>query len=284
MSYFTTCALDTEGKVYCWGADYFGSLGDGGPVSSTLTGELPVEVDTSGVLAGKTIVHIGVGMASVCAMDSDGQVYCWGTNSNGELGNGTTEHASSPTAVVMDGDLSGKTPAKLSVGYSHACVNTTEGKVYCWGSNAFGALGSGEGDSTSVSQTYETEPTAVETAGTVMDGKVITRIDTGLYYTCAIDDSKYVYCWGWDAYGMLGNGNATYSQNGFMIEPNYVVIGANSPTSGTQTTVLSADPAANITNYDTLYIEQRVGSVYFPDANHPETNGTASYYLKQIIT
>ena len=85
-------ALDSEGQIYAWGANYNGRLGNGDTTSSNT----PVKVDTSGVLAGKTITQISAGDGHSLALDSEGQIYAWGANYNGQLGNGTTITSNTP--------------------------------------------------------------------------------------------------------------------------------------------------------------------------------------------
>ena len=87
-------ALDSEGQIYAWGSNSYGQLGNGGTTRSNT----PVKVDTSGVLAGKTISQISAAAVSdySLALDSEGQIYAWGYNLNGQLGNGTTITSNTP--------------------------------------------------------------------------------------------------------------------------------------------------------------------------------------------
>lgn len=80
-----SCAIETAG-VYCWGADINGELGDGDSVDHS---SVPVAVDTSSVLAGKTIAKIAEGEEETCALDSTGKAYCWGINVQSGLGDGS---------------------------------------------------------------------------------------------------------------------------------------------------------------------------------------------------
>lgn len=90
--YDFSCAIDS-GRAYCWGLNNAGGLGDG---STAPYSYVPVAVDTSGVLAGKTLTKISVGYDYACALDSTGAAYCWGDNYYGELGNGTTTSSDVP--------------------------------------------------------------------------------------------------------------------------------------------------------------------------------------------
>src|ERR1035438_7848891 len=93
----STCALDAAGAAYCWGNNGSGQLGDGGTVSNS---SVPVAVDTSGVLAGKTLTQITADGYHTCVLDAVGAAYCWGDNGTGQLGDGGTAFDSSvPVAV-----------------------------------------------------------------------------------------------------------------------------------------------------------------------------------------
>jgi alpha-tubulin suppressor-like RCC1 family protein len=101
-----TCALDSTGKAYCWGYNQSGALGNGqtGPYSA-----VPVAVDTSGVLAGKTLTQITAGNRHTCALDSTGAAYCWGGNQFGQLGDANPADSSVPVTVDTSGVLAGQT-------------------------------------------------------------------------------------------------------------------------------------------------------------------------------
>jgi hypothetical protein len=132
-----TCAVDAAGAAYCWGINFFGQLGDGTNASSSV----PVAVDTSGALAGKTLTQVTVGGDQACALDSAGAAYCWGGNYDGELGDGSASSPSVPVAVDTSGALAGKTLTQVSAGGFWTCAIDTSGDAYCWGSNSTGQLG-----------------------------------------------------------------------------------------------------------------------------------------------
>jgi alpha-tubulin suppressor-like RCC1 family protein len=98
-------------------------------------------VDTSGVLAGKTLTQVTSGAYYTCALDSTGAAYCWGSNANGQLGNGSTTDSAVPVAVDTGGALAGKTLTQVSAGIWHMCGLDAAGAPYCWGGNASGELG-----------------------------------------------------------------------------------------------------------------------------------------------
>ncbi len=125
-----TCALTRDHRVWCWGRNDFGQIGDGTPrpvVSS------PVEVtqlgaDVSGVSAGR--FH-------TCARKADGTLWCWGQNDMGQLGDGTSEPRATPGRI----DVVGGSVAGVASGGWHTCALRTDATVACWGSSIAGALG-----------------------------------------------------------------------------------------------------------------------------------------------
>jgi alpha-tubulin suppressor-like RCC1 family protein/type II secretory pathway pseudopilin PulG len=191
-----------DGAAYCWGANWAGESGGDPNVTGKWRHSTPNPIDTTGVLAGKTLVSIAAGNEQSCAIDTDGKAYCWGAGDYGQLGNGITgiyEHGS-PVAVNAP---AGEKFVKITVGYEKACGLAASGSAYCWG-YGYGGLGDG------VNYAWrQAVPTPVKVGG-ILEGKKITDIDTTDYdwtHTCAIAEGK-AYCWGASDYGQLGNGSA----------------------------------------------------------------------------
>src|ERR1039457_4061280 len=131
------CAVDTAGAPYCWGYNADGELGNGKASDSSV----PVAVDTSGVLAGRALTQVSAGTYSACAVDAAGAPYCWGANSWGQLGDGSTVGSTVPVAVDTSGVLAGRTLTQVSAGTYSACAVDAAGAPYCWGANSWGQLG-----------------------------------------------------------------------------------------------------------------------------------------------
>ena len=189
-----TCALNSAGQAYCWGENWNGSLGD----NSTTNRTTPVAVDTTGVLAGKTLTQISSGNGHTCALDSAGQVYCWGYNTFGQIGDGTTIDRYVPLAVDFTGTSLSGVVTQIITGYNHTCVIDSIGQAYCWGYNDAGQLGTD-------SYGYDFVPMPVDNTG-VLAGKTITQMSASGSHTCALDSAGQVYCWGNNWYGQLGHG------------------------------------------------------------------------------
>ena len=193
VGYFHTCAVTDAGLVYCWGRNVNGQLGN----NSTSNSNKPVAVDTTGVLSGKVIKSITVGDYDSCALTNDGLVACWGLNSSGQLGDGSTTQRLVP--VLVTGALVGKVVRSISTGDNYNCAITTDGLAYCWGLNDDGQLGNS-------STTSSSTPVAV-----TLNGLTIKTIATGAFSTCAITSNDLAYCWGRNNNGQLGNNSTTSS-------------------------------------------------------------------------
>ena len=93
---------------------------------------------------GKTISQISAGSVHSLALDSEGQIYAWGSNSYGQLGNGGTTRSNTPVKVDTSGVLDGKTISQISAGNYHSLALDSEGQIYAWGGNHYGQLGNGD--------------------------------------------------------------------------------------------------------------------------------------------
>ena len=216
--------IDAKGKLYGWGKNDSGQIGDG----TTEEKINPVEVDMTGVMKDSYVVSVNSGDFHTCAVDSIGKVYCWGENEGGQLGNGTTENSYVPVEVDMTGDLAGKIMAKVSVGARYSCVLDTEGTVYCWGlisdsvvsnpskvdlENPAVSLSVSNSNACTLDEAGKIRcwsqknpvPQAVDVSGVLKDIKII-DVQAGYSHLCALDDTGRIFCWGDNHRGQLGNG------------------------------------------------------------------------------
>jgi alpha-tubulin suppressor-like RCC1 family protein len=168
------------GTVRCWGANFFGQLGNG-EVGDDETSPVTVSQVSDAV-------GLAVGIYHVCALRVNGSVVCWGLNDAGQLGDGTTTDRSQPVAVT------GLTDAvALAAGGSHTCAVRANGVARCWGLNGDGQLGNG---------TTTTEDTPV----TVSGGAGFPSLVAGFAHTCGRRENSRVVCWGDNFFGQLGDG------------------------------------------------------------------------------
>ena len=131
---YHTCGLTSAGQAYCWGSNDFGGLGDNTSGSNRLT---PVAVQQPGGVAFASLVAGGF---HTCGLARNGHAYCWGYNTFGGLGDGTSTERDTPVAVH---EPAGVTFMALAPAGYHTCAVSTAGPAYCWGYNAEGALGDG---------------------------------------------------------------------------------------------------------------------------------------------
>jgi len=177
-----SCALSKDGAVLCWGGNKYGQLGDG----TTVNKRTPTTVQ--GLSSG--VVAISVNYEHSCALADSGLVLCWGGNGSGQLGNGTTKDALTPSAV----DGLPPTITAIATGNSYTCALDDNGGAYCWGYNGWGQLGDG-------TKTRRLRPVAVQ--GLQSE---ITAIAAGHIHTCARTVAGGVRCWGGNGGGRLGDG------------------------------------------------------------------------------
>ena len=196
-----TVALDEEGKVYTWGDNGDGQLGDG----TTTNSVLPICLSNKeNELKGKKIISISGGY-HIVALDEGGKVYTWGKNRYGQLGNGTTDDSGVPICISdKENELKGKRIVDISAGGYHTVAIDEEGNVYTWGDNGDGQLGDG-------TTNYSEVPICISNKENELKGKKIISISAGGYHTVAIDEEGKVYTWGYNYYGQLGDGTTEES-------------------------------------------------------------------------
>lgn len=186
-----TVVLGDDGKAYAWGYGGDGQLGDGKNTSS----KVPVAVTMP---AGVKFTHIAAGATFALAMTSDGAIYAWGRNRNGQLGTGDTVNRSVPTVVSRGALPDGVKVKQIAAGEASSAAITADGRLYTWGSNSSGQLGN---NTTVEART----PIAVASLSTVRLGGV----DVGDRFMVAETVAGVRYAWGSGLSGRLGTGNTT---------------------------------------------------------------------------
>lgn len=203
--YTVTCAISTGGGAFCWGVNTTGSVGNG-----QLGSSVPI-LSPSAVTGGYRFKAIfasgnapGSG-ATVCALTSVGQAYCWGPT----IGSGPIPARPVPTLIS-----STLTFTTLSVGTTHACGITGDQKLYCWGSNSYGQLMTGSSDGSGSTQPVQGLP-----------GTRIGAVAAGAGFTCAVTMSGSTLCAGVDNWNQLGTATAGGTCNGFACSATPLVLG-----------------------------------------------------------
>lgn len=210
-----TCALRSNGQVWCWGNNDRGQLGNGSTTSSANPVRVGSDSDwasvstggnySCGVRAGGQLwcwgaidqmdvvqnygaVPVRVGSASdwssvsagwqhACGVRAGGQLWCWGFNNSGQLGNGSTNNSGNPVRVGSASDW-----LSVSAGaFTHSCGLRAGGNVWCWGANDWAQLG-----------VSNTNPSSVP----VLVGSGFTSVAAGGYHSCGIRNGGQMWCWG----------------------------------------------------------------------------------------
>lgn len=183
--YSTSCAITSTGEAKCWGSyamiqpDY----------SYASNSSIPVAIPD----LGEKVITIDPGSSHICAIVESGKLFCWGNNSSGQLGNGTTSDSLSPVEVT---ELPGEVKS-VSAGAIHTCAITIDGKLYCWGDNEQGALGN-----SSYIDSYVPVKISVFSTG-------VRDVIASTQRTCAIGDAGGLKCWGDNSYGSIGDGSTS---------------------------------------------------------------------------
>jgi alpha-tubulin suppressor-like RCC1 family protein len=184
------CVLTEQGEAFCWGGGESGQLGHGILTIS----EVPVRV-----AGDHRFVAIHAGGVQTCALTNDGDAYCWGSNRSGQLGTGLSTSESRPTPVA-----GGLKFESISVGgFAHACGRTTDGLIYCWGSDQFGQLGFTPTETCTVGTG---EIACSRTPQQVALGGAASGVSAGFVHTCALRTDAPALCWGDNTAGQMGTG------------------------------------------------------------------------------
>ncbi len=194
--------MTTADAAYCWGSNKDGQLGIG------YTSTDPFKVPTP-VTGGHSFRVVTGGFLHTCGSTTSDEGYCWGRNTTGQLGIGSTGGVhSAPTSVT-----GGHSFRSISGGWYHSCGVTTADDAYCWGLNNWGQLGIG-----SWGGTYD-EPNPVTS------GLAFQLVTAGRYHSCGVTTGNDAYCWGLNKYGQLGDESGVNKES-----PSYAMyLGAPSP-------------------------------------------------------
>ena len=179
-----TCSSAVNGNLECWGTG--SPLGGGGP--DPLSSSVPLEVISfsSQVSQVELSTH-------ACVLTEDGSFFSWGSNSDGEVGNGAVEYAQWEPVEI--GPFTPR-PTNIECDGKHTCISLEDGSVKCWGRNKYGQLGNGEWGHDVISST------PVDVIG--LENHFVVSLCGGSN-TCAIMDDGSMKCWGRGSSGQLGN-------------------------------------------------------------------------------
>lgn len=201
------CARKSDGTVWCWGSNGLGQLGHTANTNGDVTcGATPCNPKPVQVMGLPAVQQIGAGYSHYCALTTTGAVYCWGSNTSGELGRQTAAGGSSPSAQLVPA-LSGNVK-QLSTGLGYlSCALKMDGTVWCWGSNIRGGLGHATaGDPLDGAlQPYSSTPQQILKDNQNNPFTGLERVSTQWNGGCAKKGTSW-FCWGNHGRAALGFG------------------------------------------------------------------------------
>lgn len=233
-----TCAIATTSRIYCWGDNLRGELGDPSVRNSTV----PIPI-----LSSAAFIDVAAGGQHSCGLRADGFAFCWGANEIGQLGiNSSGLGSATPDSVRTNTRF-----ASLAAGAQRSCARGGDGSVFCWGAfwvtslsgtevtrpqvspervqpaPPFKSLTVGTNTTCGISRQgatsedntaycWEANPTGTLGDGTVVGSQIprpvpdirFVAVSSGALQTCGIADTGFAYCWGADSFGQLGISSA----------------------------------------------------------------------------
>jgi alpha-tubulin suppressor-like RCC1 family protein len=182
-------SIKDDGTLWMWGRNFSGALGDG----TTTNIASPIQTISSGT----DWSSIACGGYHTAAIKTDGTLWVWGYNNNGQLGDNTTTNKSSPIQTIAGGtDWS-----SVVCGYTHTTAIKTDGTLWVWGGNGNGQLG----DNTVTDKSSPIQ--------TISSGTDWSSVSNGVYHTTAIKTDGTLWLWGWNNRGQLGDNTTTHKSS-----------------------------------------------------------------------
>ena len=181
-----TCAIAVNDIIWCWGDNTHVQLG-----SAVFPGTESLEPIQTTALPGSRIARrIVAGVNHTCVLATDGTVWCWGQNGNGNLGDGSFLNQGDPVQVVLAG-----TATMIAAGGSTTCAALSDNSLKCWGKGSSGQIGNGAA--------LLSNGTPVFTS-LVPDSFTVAHLEIGSTHSCAISVAGAAWCWGLSTFGRLG--------------------------------------------------------------------------------
>ena len=197
-----SAALTSEGRLFTWGNNFEGQLGDG----TTSISNKPIDItDQFDLVTGETIISVSLGYDHSTALTSLGRLFSWGNNDYGQLGNGSTTRSSIPIDITGNFNLSFEEEIiSVSLGNRFTSVLTSKGRIFTWGYNGYGELGDGSTNDSKY-------PIDITAQFNLNEGEMITSLELGYYHSSVLTSENRVFTWGNNNYGQLGNNTTNNS-------------------------------------------------------------------------
>ena len=263
FGFFHSGAIDSDGELWMWGHNGFGQLGMADPTAPVIN-PTPINITHQfGFTEDETILELAIGGSHSAAIDSSGDLWMWGNNASGQLGNGqdgADESLAAPINITQQvgNPIYDVEIAKIQLGYNFSGAIDVNGNLWMWGHNDNGQLGN-EASGTDVISNVPiniTAQTGIELEGatmseisfgyqisaaidtnddfwiwgggiadvvpdnmtesgssTTIEGETIVQLSTGYNHVAAIDSDNDLWLWGNNAYGQLGNKSTTNSSD-----------------------------------------------------------------------
>ncbi len=190
----TACMLSSSGQIYCSGLGTSGQIGNGTmPIYESLPKPITLPTNPSAVSSWAAITGANI---TFCAIANTNRVYCWGTGTLGQLGDGLSVSESAPTLATQPGGVTAW--SMISGTISVYCGIANDNHIYCWGAGSNGQIGNND-TSNALIPTQATQPGGVSSW---------TTLSTTNAFSCAIANTGNIYCWGTGTAGQIGNGGS----------------------------------------------------------------------------
>ena len=209
-----SAALSSKGRLFTWGWNFYGRLGDG----TTTNRFVPTEITSLFSLNNEEIItKVVLGVSSSAAITSEGRIFTWGENASGQLGDGTISNKSTPVDITekftLDED---EKVVDVSLGYVHMGALTSKGRLFTWGNNTYGQLGNGTNN-------LQINPTEITSYLNLNSSETLISVRLGGYHTMVVTSDDRVFTWGNNTKGQLGNETFTNTNSPVDITDKFIL-------------------------------------------------------------
>ena len=246
-------AITSEGRLFTWGYNGHGQLGDG----TTIDRYTPTEITSQFILTGdETIVQVSLDGQTTSALSSEGRVFIWGGNSHGQIGDGTTTDIITPTEAASQFGLNeGETIIEANIGFWHSSVLTSEGRFFIWGYNDSGQLGDG-------SRTDRYDPIEMTSQFVLNVGETIIQISLSFGNSTVLTSEGRMFIWGANYGGQVGIGTTTSVVSNPMNTPFYMPLLIQTEIHDYKTDVTVYIPTLEGNTFNGWYMDAEMTDLY----------------------